>query len=321
MIRSRFLQFVVFILLLVFIDQITGRIMRSMYFHQKAGQARNLNYVFSECRSPVLVFGNSRAQHHYDTRILSDSLGMDCFNAGQDGGHSILLAYAQISILLQRFAPRIIILEFDPVSVEYRKEDYEKLSILLPYYKEYPSIRPLIEKRDDFEKVKFLSASYPFNSDLVNIIRYNTNTYAARKKDINGYIPMGDRQIQAAQARTKSVNEQPNPVDQNKLDALKKIIEICNNEHVFLVVCNSPIYHPRDEDPDSVTYPAKLAIRLMKEQGACYLDFSYDPAFLGRNDLFSDNLHLNLTGATMYSGIIAGWLKDNSKLCMCNKRF
>ena len=142
--QKKYFRAFVFILIIVSLDQVSGTILRRLYFSQKNGQNYALTFVFSNCSSPVIVFGNSRAQHHYDPSILANSLGMRCFNAGQDGGHSILLAYAQIQVLLNRYLPKIIILEFDPLSIESRPEDYAKLSILLPYCKPYPEIDTLV---------------------------------------------------------------------------------------------------------------------------------------------------------------------------------
>ena len=54
------------------------------------------NHALKDCKADILIFGASQAQHNYNPRIIRDSLRMSCFNAGQDGGHSILLQFAQI---------------------------------------------------------------------------------------------------------------------------------------------------------------------------------------------------------------------------------
>jgi len=238
---------------------------------------------------------------------------MSCFNAGQDGGHSIFLPYAQVEVILKRYAPRIIILEFDPASVECHSEDYEKLSILLPYYSIYPDLRPLIRKRSWFEEEKHLSAIYPFNSNLVNILRYNTNSNAARKKDLNGYLPMNDRVIDKNYLKQSSV--QPNKVsdfDTNKLTALKNIIQLCQQHNVFLLIANSPKFSYHLENQHSLSVPERHSLAIIHHEKVIFLDFSNDPVFAGRTDLFADRNHLNLKGATYYSAVIAGWIKKNS---------
>jgi len=311
--RLRFFQIFVFILLIVSIDQVIGRVTRHLYFSQKAGQNYSLNYVFTECRSQILIFGNSRAQHHYDTHLLSDSLKMSCYNAGQDGGHSIFLPYAQIQVILRRYAPEIIILEFDPNSVKFHSEDYDKLSVLLPYYSVYQYLHPLIEMRSPFEKEKLLSASYPFNSNIVNIIRYNTKSHAARKKDMNGYIPMDNRTLNMTYLRNYPVQTLGNSVDPNKLKALKDIIQLCKDHHVLLLIVNSPKFYFSGETPNSVSSPEKQAMDIIHQEKTIFLDFSNDAAFAKRMDLFADRIHLNLKGAMLFTQEVAAMVKSVKK--------
>src|SRR5664280_2748246 len=94
-----------------------------------------------------------------------------------DGGGGILLPYAQIEVLLNRYTPKIIIVETDSNEMEYRASDYDNLSILLPYYHVYPELQPIILLRSPFERVKLLSGIYPFNSDIMNLVQYNFKTH------------------------------------------------------------------------------------------------------------------------------------------------
>lgn len=111
---SRIIKIVSFFIIIVVADKASGLVLRKLYFNQSAGQDFSLNYALSKCNADVVIFGNSRAQHHYDSRIISAGLKMSCYNAGLDGGHSIILPDAEIKVLTERYTPKIIILEFSP---------------------------------------------------------------------------------------------------------------------------------------------------------------------------------------------------------------
>ena len=48
------------------------------------GQGRD-NHICNESAEDILVFGSSRAIHHYNAKMLEDSLHMTCYNCGNDG--------------------------------------------------------------------------------------------------------------------------------------------------------------------------------------------------------------------------------------------
>ena len=145
---------VVFILLMLIADEVMGLILRKLYFNQIRGQGNSLNYVFSECKDDILIIGNSRAQHHYDPQI-GTALKMSCYNAGQDGGHSILLSYAQIRILTERYSPKIIILEFNPTGIVHF-DGFDRLSKLPALLSGITirNMRSFVQLRGPFEKCK-----------------------------------------------------------------------------------------------------------------------------------------------------------------------
>ena len=310
--RTRVLRTICFMFLILFADQIAGHFLKMLYFNPKTGSIASLNYSFKECKEEIVILGNSRAQHHYDTKILNDSLKMTCYNAGQDGGHSILLQYAQIKILTERYSPKIIILEFDPENIIFNSSAYDKLSILLPYYTEYPVLQNTILLRGPFENIKLFSAIYPFNSNLINIIRYNTKGTYAIKKDFNGYIPL-TQVMTIDNYKPETDKPQFKVVDTNMVNALKSIIEICKEKEITLLIVNSPVYHTIHKAHSGITTVANVSLEIMKQENVKFLDFSTDTAFAGNIFLFKDNGHLNIVGATKFTSKIANWIKNRRK--------
>lgn len=296
------LKILVFIFLVVGADQLTGVFLEKLYFSQKNGQGKELNYVFSECKADILIFGNSRAQHHYDSEIITRISKKSCYNAGQDGGHSILLPLAQLKIIINRYSPKIIILELDPSSFAYSQENYEKLSILLPYYNQYSIIRPIIELRSPYEKIKTLSGIYPYNSNIINIVRYNTNTSASRNKSFNGYIPINKNMTKTDLLKNNMISNTQSICDTNLLNALNEFILCCKYHNIELFIINSPVFGC-NVDVGSTMVVGQV-IKVIKKKNVKYLDFSKDSFFCNRPELFADRMHLNDKGARIFSRLI-----------------
>lgn len=311
--KSISFKVIVFVLLVVLVDQFIGYTLYKLYFTQRFGQNASLNYAFKTCKTDILIFGNSRAQHHYDTRIIEDCLQMSCYNAGQDGGHSILMQYAQIKIITERYSPKIIILEFSPNNVSLSSESYEKLSILLPYYSIYPELRPLILLRGPYERLKLLSAIYPFNSNIINILRFNTNTHAARKKDFQGFVPINDKVLNLGMLKIRPEVTPKMSIDTNMVNALKDVIRICKEKEIKLFIISSPIFHQVNEIQSPPTPAAKIALDIIRKENIAYLDFTNDPTFAGHPDWFADNVHLNGRGATVFSKLLSSLIIKNKE--------
>ena len=67
-----------------------------------------------ESKEDVILMGSSRASHHYVTQIITDSLGLICFNAGQDG-NGIIMQYGRWKMISERYAPKVLIYDITPV--------------------------------------------------------------------------------------------------------------------------------------------------------------------------------------------------------------
>jgi hypothetical protein len=306
---SRIIQILAFIIIIAVSDKVIGIILNKLYFHQKSGPGSSLTYSLSECKADILIFGNSRAQHHYDPKIISDLTGLSCFNAGLDGGHSILLPYAQIKTITDRYTPKIIILEFFPSGLVHDPSNYEKLSILLPYYNRFPELKPYILLRGPYEKIKLLSSIYPFNSDIINILKFNTNYHYDKTKVPNGYVPLIGN-LNVSLLKPSIAKDSHIEVDSNLVDALNKIIRICQKKNIKLFIINSPIFHTISDKPIAQSDAEKLAIQIIKQNHVDFLDYSWDSTFIGHNEWFSDRAHLNSDGSKIFSNKLIEHLKN-----------
>lgn len=306
---SRVIKIVVFILLVTITDQVIGLILRKLYFYQKIGHSHALTYAFRYCEADFLIFGASQAQHNYIPSIISNSLKMSCYNAGQDGGHSILMQYAQIKVITERYSPKLIILEFHPNNIVHYAGDYDRLSILLPYYKEYPDIRPVILLRSPYERVKLMSAIYPFNSNIIDFLSFILNPNSTWKQDFEGYVPTKGV-MNTDMLKPEPEIEKQSVVDTNMLNALENIIRLCKEKNISLFIISSPIFHAVNEKQSPSSPAAKLSLEIIHRNHVNYLDFSFDSTFTGHLEWFKDKKHLNDDGAKVFTNKLMCTLKN-----------
>jgi hypothetical protein len=284
-------------------DRITGNLLEYQYFKAKSGVISRINYSMNGTSEDLLVFGTSRANHHYDSKIFEDSLSLSVYNTGKEG-HKIFYQIAILKAVLKRYKPRQIILDFAG-TFEFKQKDYDRLSTLLPYYDTNPEIRDIILLKSKTENLKILlSKLYRYNSQIITIIFSSLELNSKKKnqkKSYNGYVPLF--------GEFKNPKESTNfplkfEVDQNKIDAFTDFIHLCKKNDIPLTIINSPLFF---EIPKKQTI--KLVEEICLEENIEFLDFSSDKSFIGKRELFKDKDHLNNTGAEYFTNKVISHFK------------
>lgn len=286
------LRIAVFVSLLVIADQLIGFGLRQLYFRQQSGFQYRAMYAIQKSTEDLLVFGASTATHHFVPHYFNDSLGVSFYNAGRDGS-GIFYHYAMFSSILKRHAPKAILLDVHPDVFMTDQQDYDRLSELLPYYRNYPEMREIINYRSAFEPAKHWSAIYPFNSDLLSIIMGNLSVNKSRKADNQGYVAL--HRTMKPQPVDSLVNPARYTIDSLKVKVFVRFIEEAKRKHIKLYVVRSPKYVFLDNAS------TRLLSELTKKYEIPYIDYSYDKEFINNPSLFDDFAHLNDAGARLFS--------------------
>lgn len=295
-----FLKLLLLLIITIILDQIIGNTLRYFYFKQLAGSLYRTTYSIDSTNDEILIFGSSRANHHYVPEIFENKLKMSFYNTGRDGNF-ILYNYAIFNAILKRYTPKIIILDLLPEELNYSQESYDRLESLLPYYKHHPEIRNVVKLRSPYEKIKLLSSIYPFNSKLLTIAIGNLKLNKSRKSDNKGYIPLvGKMKEPYFNHQNKSVSY----LDVKKIQILESFSKLCYHKNIKLFVCFSPMYIKIDKSQNDL-----LIDELANKNHFKYFDFSNDSLFINNPDVFKDINHLNKNGAIQYSSLVADTLK------------
>lgn len=295
-----FFKLAVLLLIVFIMDFAIGSLLSKYYFKLNRGDYYRTTYSMDSTKADVLIFGSSRANHHYNPELIEKRLGMSCYNAGRDG-NSIFYHTAVLKTILKRYTPKIVILDIQPEELAESQDSYDKLVSLLPYYKNYPEVRPLVELRSPFEKYKMISRIYPYNS-LVSIIASGSTKNKVRD-DVNGYLPLNKTWNEPIKEEhiTKYVS------DKNKVKYFETFIKDCKDAGILLYIVISPKFVKPGKQFFSIPEEKQIA----QNNAVKFYDYSQDPLFIDDISLFADIAHLNANGAALFTNMIIDRIKND----------
>jgi len=285
-------------LLLVFIvllDFAFGKLYESLYFSERSRQNDRLIHSVLGANEEILIFGSSRALHHYNPQIIWNSLGMTCYNSGS-GGQNVYFHLALLKSALERYTPKIVILELMYIDFEQTPPEWdtEKLGVLLPFARISDACMDAVLLKGYWEQVKLQSRIYPYNSLPYKMLRNNILPYHNYK---DGFIPLN--RTYNGDLKLKTSNNQY--VDKDKMAALNQFVELCQVNKIELFVFVSPHY-ALNEKRESVY--KEVSEQLHEKHNLTVQNLESHQLFLEHPDYFTDPFHLNSKGADIYSLLI-----------------
>lgn len=272
------------------IDMAVGLIFPMLVSNAKGGDNKRNNYICNDTKEDILVFGSSRAIHHYNPEMISDSTGMTCYNCGQDG-NGIILNHARLKIITERYAPKYIIYDVTPGFDLLAGDDNHKYLGMLRAYYDRNGIPGIFESVDQTEKYKMQSRMYRYNSRFVQMI--SDCIMPMQSLGIKGFRPLTG-QLDETKIDTKTRKKALHPVfDSLKLEYFDKLIALAPRTKFIFVV--SPIWYGMDERS---LQPIK---DLCEKHNVPFYDFSNDSKYVHNNIYFKDGVHLNAYGADEFT--------------------
>lgn len=301
--KNKSLKFVFFLIVFTLLmDFSLGKIYDFLYFTEKSKKHDRLIHSAIGTHEDVLIFGSSRAYHHYNPEIIEKELGLTCFNAGY-GGQNIYYHLALLKSALKRHKPKVVVLDLFYIDYQITKEEHdkEKLGVLLPFVHKSDVMKQAVLMRGFNENIKFLSSIYPYNSKQLHMVRNNISN---NRTDYNGFVGLHRNWNQ-------KITEQVFPayeIDNDKLVAIFEFIQLCKDNQVNIFLCVSPHFA---EVVDKSIYQ-ELSYLIREKFGLIIHNYENYPDFI-RSKYFSDPFHLNNLGANHYSYFIAKKIKATLK--------
>lgn len=256
-------------------------------------------YVINKVDADFLVIGSSRAQAHYDPKVLCDSFSeMSVFNAGVDGQ---LFYYINTSLncILDRYTPKVVVWDFQ--LKDFVDNTPENLSLLYPSYYKNEYIKDVLNNQDASLKFTLWLNSYKYNGTAGRILR----TINAKDKGLLGFS--SHKTDRSRQLTVEHVNAEKKAIVADKVTELEKTLARAREKGVKIVLAVSPYL----EHIDGISPTLKVLQDMSVKYGCLLLDYSQNEAFTGDVTKFYDVGHLNDEGATVFTSMIANDIMNN----------
>ncbi len=292
------IRILAFLLLMFVVDRGVGLGMKYMQEKASGGYIGHHNKIIHHSNEDVLIFGSSRAIHHYNPQIIKDSLNMSCYNCGQNG-NGIILFYGWWQLMKERHTPKIVIYDVYPRFDYLIGEDNHKYLGWLRSEYDTDSIQEIFEDIDTTEKYKMQSMMYRYNSKfLQNIVDF---VHPIFKIKGDGFLALKGEMNKMKIKKGKKGGSHPE-IDSLKLHMIEKLIVDMKKHDVQLFFVASPLwYGSTGSEFDAIQ-------RICQQQDVKFYDFSDAPKYVRNNKLFKDGSHLNARGADEFTRDLVGVL-------------
>ena len=294
------LKIILFFAIVVVTDIGVGMLGDYLQTHARKGFAKHTNDLVMKDYHDVVILGSSRAHHHYDTPFLSDTLGLDVYNAGYDG-NGVVLAYGLLSMMLERYSPKLVVFDVEPAFdiYIYDSDNGHKryLKYLKPYYKN-DIISDIIRDVSEEEWYKVHSGLIRYNSIFISMISDNLRS---SQDDNDGYLPLTGKYELIAKEKDENTEL---VVDSLKLKYVDKIIMLAQSKKVPIMIIFSPKFGVKSSESLN---PIKDICKI--HEVPC-MDYYCDDYFMEHSELFREPMHLNSDGARLFSSQISTVIRE-----------
>ena len=289
------IKLLIFFSFIFVIDTSVGYVGDYLQSHANGGDTRKTNDLVMIDKHDILIFGSSRARHHYDTPYLSDSLKLDVYNAGYDG-NGIILTYGLLSIMLERYQPKLILLDIEPSFdiEEYTGDNNHKryITLLKPYY-QHEGAEEVIKSVSTEEWYKAQFGMMRYNTSILsNVIDYFFSSVPRNK----GFEPV----YQEYTGELSDGGSKPLKLDSFKLNYVDKTILLAKSKNVPIIVVASPKYR------NTLYNELEPIVDICIKYDVPFIDYYANEEFLQHKEWFKDPMHLNADGARVFSTQIIG---------------
>ena len=277
---------VLFFIAIAVADFSFGIACQYMNNHAKGGGIKTRHYVCMESDEECLVFGSSRANHHYVPHIVEDSLGLTCFNTGVDG-NGIIFCYGTLKMITNRYSPQLIIYDVSGFDL-YEDDNMKYLDLLKPYYYE-SGIDSIFWSVEPKTRLMMCSNFYRYNTTCIRVLG---DYLHPMQTSSDGFVPL--YKVMDYEPEINEANDRA--VDSLKISFFGEFIHLAQKSGIQLVCCVSPSYLGM---PLDIKYlPVK---NLCDRYGVPFIYDEDDEVISINKQFFSDRTHLNKNGAEMYT--------------------
>lgn len=292
------IKIALFFALIVMADFLCGFALRYFAQHAKGGFSQRDAYICDKLETDFLLMGSSRCVRHYNSQIITDSLGLTCYNSGQMG-NGIILNYGRLRMIDERKKPKVVIYDIAPDFDIFVGDDNHRYLTWLKQHYERNGIADIFEIIDPTEKYKMISQLYRYNSRIIELMSDYLHPISDTRA--NGFSPLKG-ELDRTKIKTSSKRVKKLDVDKVKLDYINKLIDELDGVKLYFVVS------PRWYGMDSVQI--QPIIDICQKRNIPFIDFANNPKYVHQDIYFKDGNHMNERGANEFTRDLIGCLKN-----------
>lgn len=286
-----------FILLVILFacDRLIGTWLQNAYKNAPQGDIQTFAHSITNPTEDIFIYGSSRAVHGYDTRVFADSLGMSCFNSGRENSN-ILYHSSILKEMLRKHTPKMVVLDVSAKELTWRSAENSKqvlASMILPYVRMDTSFKNIAAELfpDELRKAE-ISKIYPYNSMILSLA-IGKREKIKKGGNFNGYEPLKGNK---ADTHFPAFTDESSQTDPTAKKYFENFVRLVKEKNIRLYVIQSPMLVQHFKT--SISLDTIRAI--LKRYDEPFWDYAFDTSFY-KKQYFYDNLHLNTTGAELFS--------------------
>ena len=273
------------------IDFAAGKMFWHIQANLAGGRTGAEYYACKESNEDVIIMGSSRAMHHYVPSIIEDSLGMSCYNAGQDG-NGIIMQYGRWKMISEKYTPKMVIYDVTPGFDLSVNDNMAYIDRLKPFCDD-KEVKDYVADVFPMERLKLTSKMYCYNYKFIEML----SDCLRSENDNRGYFPEYGQVRPEAVEKLKDSKPQQIQLDEVKLHYLEALAMECREKNVKLVFSVSPWLKGGNVYSEETFAPVA---EIAKRYDATFEYFN--AGSLSDNEkLFKDTYHLNDEGARAFT--------------------
>ena len=289
--KKYLLQIALFFAIVAVVDFAAGKLFRYVQANRAGGRTGAEWHACRESNEDIIIMGSSRASHHYVPQILTDSLGMSCFNAGQDG-NGIILQYGRWKMISERYAPKVLIYDVTPGFDLQENDNMAYVDRLKPFCDDR-EVKNYVADIFPIEQWKLYSQMYRYNYKFLEML---SDCVKSKDDQLCGYIPLHGQIRKEVVEGTSNAKVKPIEFDETKLQYLECLAQECQARNTQLIFVVSPYFRGGLYNESSFLPVSEIAAKY--NLPFCYLNYS---DFNNNSDFFNDSYHLNDYGARCFT--------------------
>ena len=293
------INLMIFFGIVIAVDFVVGKAIGYLQSSKAGGRTGAEYYACLKSNEDVIIMGSSRASHHYVPSIISDSLGLSCFNAGQDG-NGIILQYGRWKMISERFTPKVLVYDITPDFDLAENDNLTYIDHLKPFCSQ-KSVMDYVTGLFPMERFKLMSQMYRYNYKFLEML---SDCARGSGNEMNGYIPLKGK-IRQEVIEDRFVNEAVTvQYDEEKLKYLDCLAKECQEKGTRLVFVVSPYFRGASYNAETFAPIGAIADRY----GVQFLYYN-DKEHIENPVFYKDSYHLNDVGAQLFTRELVGQIK------------